>query len=108
MDFLPIKPSSTNKVNSALNLSNDGGSKSNTGYFSQRGQEEASLEKVDELSLSTSVSEENEEVEIETELQKFFSSVRNLMKKIKEFILELLGFDKPKIENIYKESNEKV
>ncbi len=108
MDFLPIPRSSTNKVNSAINLANDGGSKSNTGYFSKRGAQEGTAEeKIDEVSLSTS-SLENTEEDLDSELTKFFNSIADFLKKIKDFILRLLGLNRPKIENIYKKNSSEI
>jgi len=107
MDFLPIQSTSTNKVNSMINLANDGGSKSNTGYFSNRGAKETPEETVDEVTLSTSSASsdplETEEAKLNMEIKKFFKLIKDSLKKTKEFIFKLLGFNKIKIKNIYKE-----
>ena len=110
MDFLPIQPTSTNKVNSAINLANDGGSKSNSGYFSNRGEKENTEEPIiDEVILSTlPTSSENEEVDLNIKVKNFFELIKDFLKKTKEFILKLLGFNKIKIENIYKEKHSKT
>jgi|GEM_PF-6142697 len=109
MDLLPVPPASTNKVNSAINLANDGGSKSNTGYFNKKGaREEAPEEKaVDEVKLSTSNSSENKE-DLDSELTKFFNALKANLKKLKDFIFRIFGFDRPKVKNIFKENNTEI
>ncbi len=105
MDFLPIPPSSTNKVNASINLANDGGSKSNTGYFNKRNQDKEALKggDVDEVNLSSSNSSKTPEEGMENEFSTFFDSIREFFAKIKNFILKIFGLNKPKVENIFKE-----
>ena len=99
MDLLPIKPASTNKVDSAINLANDGGSKSNTGYFSNRGQgEEKAPEKLDEVTFSHPHQTEDETV---IEEKKLMQTIQSYITKAKDFILKLFGIKKKKIYNIY-------
>lgn len=111
MDFLPIKPSSTNKVNTAINLANDGGSKSNTGYFNKRGgstnAETNEETTTDEVNLSASSSAEQDE-EIEIEVLTFFEKFKNLLIFIKDFVLKIFGYKKIKVKNIYKDINSEV
>ena len=98
MDFLPIKQTSTNKVNSAINLANDGGSKSNTGYFNQGGAEENPSDNGDEVTFSHSNSSEEEQVDFsKTDLLKI---IKIFLNKIKKIILSL--FKNKKENNIYK------
>ncbi len=111
MDFLPIKPSSTNKVNTAINLANDGGSKSNTGYISKRGGKKEKEEKgasVDELSLSTAAAEPEENEDTEQEVTGFLNLIKNFFKNIKNFFLKLFGLNRPRLENIYEDSNVEI
>ncbi|OGI01370.1 MAG: hypothetical protein A2Y25_02635 [Candidatus Melainabacteria bacterium GWF2_37_15] len=99
MDLLPIKPASTNKVDSAINLANDGGSKSNTGYFSNRGQgEEKPPEKLDEVTFSHAAHPEAESIDEE---KKLMQTIQSYFNKAKDFILKLFGIKKKKIYNIY-------
>jgi len=110
MDLLPIPPPSTNKVNQTINLANDGGSKSNTGYFRKRASKEEHEEekgKGDELNLSSAVHSEEQEEDIDSQVKKIFEKFKDFLKKIKEFNIKLFGLNKPKIENIYKQSNTK-
>ena len=98
MDFLPIQRTSTNKVDTSINLANDGGSKSNTGYMNQRGYNEEGpeiQEKGDEVQFSRSAHEDIDEE------QEFNRSLTAYLIRIKDFILKLFGFKKKKIYNIY-------
>jgi hypothetical protein len=106
MDFLPIQPGSTNKVNTTINLSNDGGSKSNTGYFSQRGAKEAPApeQKLDEVKLSTT-STSSEEIEVvEVNISGF---IKKILKAITDFLTKLFSKknEELEIENIYEHSS---
>ena len=104
MDFLPIPKSSTNKVNTAINLANDGGSKSNTGYMNQRnGEQEPIEESVDEVTLSASKSKEVEEKTPESDFKKFFNKIQAFFRKINDFYRNLFAGNKIDIENIYEE-----
>lgn len=101
MDLLPIPPRSTNKVDTAISLANDGGSKSNTGYFNSAGHgEKKESGQVDEVNFSnSSATNENEDAD-------FIQKIKNYLNKIKEFILRLLGSNnKKEINNIYKKDN---
>ena len=100
MDFLPIKPTSTNKVDASINLANDGGSKSNTGYFSQRGTEEKTPESFDAVTFSNS-SSSNLNNELDEVKLDFWDTIKKYWTKIIDFIMKLLGFKKKKIYNIY-------
>ena len=99
MDLIPLPPSGTNKVNSA-NMSGDGGSKSNTGYFRNDGEaEEKQPDQLDEVSFSHSkTDDEKAEINIDKTL---FNIIKKFLNKIKSFILKLYK-PKIKIQNIYK------
>lgn len=101
MDILPIKPASTNKVDATINLANDGASKSNTGYFSNRDHEEHHTENVDEVRITHSRHNENEAIDEE---KKLLGIIQTFLNKIKNFILKILGLKKEKIPNIYEKS----
>ncbi len=100
MDFLPVQRS-TNKVDTSINLANDGGSKSNTGYFSNRGNgEEKTQENIDEVKFSKHSTEEDEVINDNNLVEK----ISDFFKKLKEFILKVLGIKKKKIYNIYEKT----
>lgn len=107
MEFRPIQPTSTNKVNASINLANDGGSKSNTGYFSQRGAKEPppQEEKLDEVTLSKSSKSKNvdeiDEIDEKVEGFSFFGVIEQLFNRIKEFWANLFKKNEPEIENIF-------
>lgn len=100
MDFLPIQRASTNKVDTSINLANDGGSKSNTGYMNQRGRREEApeiQEKGDEVQFSHSAHEEFDEE------QEFNRSLTAYVNRILGFILNLFGFKKKKVQNPFEQ-----
>jgi len=107
MEFRPIQPASTNKVNASINLANDGGSKSNTGYFSQRGAKEPppQEEKLDEVTLSKSSKskdvDETDEIGEKAESFSLLGWTGQLFKKIKDFFANLFKKNEPEIENIF-------
>lgn len=104
MEFRPIQPASTNKVNASINLANDGGSKSNTGYFSQRGAKEPPQqeEKLDEVTLSKSSKSKNvDEIDEIDESFNLLGWIEQFFKKIKDILANLFKKDEPEIENIF-------
>jgi len=105
MDFLPVQRTTTNKVDTAINLANDGGSKSNTGYFSSRGgsnEEKPTESSGDEVNFSKNHVDEEE---LEEELN-FAEKIIGNLTKLKEFILKIFGQKKQKVYNIYEQSAE--
>lgn len=101
MDFLPIQRASTNKVDTSINLANDGGSKSNTGYMNQRGHKEEApeiQEKGDEVQFSHGT--HHEEFDEEEEFNKSLSAY---LIRVKDFILKLFGIKKKKIKNPFEQ-----
>lgn len=103
MDMLPVNPASTNKVDTGINLANDGGSKSNTGYYSQRESEEHKPEeKLDEVSFSHK--NKTEEIEEEEQELNFFEKILKFFADLKDSVLKLLGLKKQEIPNIYEKT----
>jgi hypothetical protein len=92
MDLLPIQPTSSNKVNSAINLANDGGSKSQTGYFKSSGkQKEEEKPHLDEVNFSNLMSDDEKGNEAKENI--IVVLLKNIYNKIKNFIKNLF---KPK------------
>lgn len=99
MDMLPINPVSTNRVDASINLTNDGGSKSNTGYINQRGGEpEKTKESFDEVQLSHHHNNIEEQINQDDNL---INIIKRIINKIKDFILKTLGLKKETIPNIF-------
>ena len=97
MDLLPIKPASTNKVDTSINLANDGCSKSNTGYFINRGQEEKPQENFDEVKFSN-LHSKTDEPSVESDL---IPRITKLLNKIKDTLFKFLRFKKKELYNIF-------
>ena len=100
------KPKATNKVDTSINLANDGGSKSNTGYFQSgkkpKGENEEKFDELDISRSSSDIGQNSDEDSID-----IVENIKSFTNKIKDFILSLLGLNKPKMDNIYKKGSEK-
>lgn len=104
MDLLPVNPTTTNKVDTSINLANDGGSKSNTGYFSKRDSEEKAPENIDVDVVKFSKSSSSDKVIEDEEVPTFFELLKKYINSIKDFILKALGLKRKKIYNIFEKS----
>jgi hypothetical protein len=99
MDMLPIRPTGGDYIKPATSTTNDGGSKSQSGYI-PRGERK---EKKDELIVSDEskrlIGEDNIELEESHFLENIFAAIKEFFASLIKFILKIFRFPVGKGQN---------